>query len=100
LAGDRKQEIITFKVDASLWQRLRAIPNRSEFIRAAVQAALAGTCPLCKGTGTLTPHQRKHWAAFSENHALEQCDDCHAIHLVCLAGDQESTDSTAQGPNS
>ena len=47
MAGDRKQEIITFKVDASLWQRLRAIPNRSEFIRAAVQAALAGTCPLC-----------------------------------------------------
>ena len=100
MSGNRKQEIITFKVDEPLWQRLRAIPNRSEFIRSAIQAALDTTCPLCKGGGTLTPHQRRHWAAFSENHPLQRCHDCHAVHLVCLAADQDSAESSTQGPNS
>ena len=92
MSGSKKQEIITFKVDAPLWQALRSIPNRSEFIRSAIQAALKSTCPLCKGTGTLTPDQRDHWTEFAEKHSLETCDDCHAVHLVCLVGGQESSD--------
>jgi hypothetical protein len=81
----KKEETITFKVDESLGEQLRAMPNRSEFIRSAVQAALDRTCPLCRGTGTLTPDQRKHWAAFSQTHCIEQCARCHATHVVCLA---------------
>jgi hypothetical protein len=92
MAGSKKQDIITFKADHSLWERLQGVPNRSEFIRSAIQAALEGTCPLCKGSGTLTPDQRRHWAAFAANHSLKQCDDCHAVHLVCLARDQPPPD--------
>ena len=83
MPGRKKQEVVTFKVDASLLDALKNIPNRSEFIRSAIQAALESNCPLCKGTGTLTPDQRRHWSAFVENHALETCDDCDAVHLVC-----------------
>jgi hypothetical protein len=79
----KKQEIITFKVDASLRRALRGIENRSEFIRAALLAALDSVCPLCKGSGILTPDQRRHWEAFARDHALEECKDCHAVHLVC-----------------
>jgi len=89
MTGKRKQEIITFKVDEPLRDAMQGIPNRSEFIRAAVLAALENACPLCKGSGTLTPDQRRHWEAFAENHALTECDDCHAIHLVCEAGGGE-----------
>ena len=89
----RKEEIITFKADASLARAMRGVPNRSEFIRSAIQAALEGTCPLCRGTGTLTPEQRRHWEAFAQCHSLRTCDDCHAIHLVCLAAGQESTET-------
>ena len=78
-----KQEIITFKADESLLQAMRGIPNRSAFIRAAVLNALDSVCPLCKGTGTLTPDQRNHWEAFAADHSLEECDDCHETHLVC-----------------
>jgi hypothetical protein len=81
----KKQEIITFKVDETLRRALRGVQNRSEFIRAAILAALDSVCPLCKGCGILTPDQRKHWDAFSKNHALQQCEDCHAVHLVCVA---------------
>lgn len=85
MALPRKHGIITFKVDQPLWQALEGITNRSEFIRSAILRALDNACPLCKGTGSLTPDQRRHWETFSKNHLVEQCDDCHAIHLVCVA---------------
>lgn len=78
-----KREIITFKVDVSLVDAMKGIPNRSEFIRSAIQMALENNCPLCRGTGTLTPHQMEHWRKFSQDHAAQECNECHEIHLVC-----------------
>ena len=87
MAGKRKHEVITFKVDDVLWEAMQGIPNRSEFIREAILSALDTTCPLCKGTGSMTPDQRRHWDSFAKNHSLEECEDCHAIHLVCEAAE-------------
>jgi hypothetical protein len=81
----KKHEIVTFKVDEPLLKAMNGIPNRSEFIRAAILAALDNVCPLCKGNGLLTPDQRRHWDAFAEHHALTECSDCHAVHLICEA---------------
>lgn len=81
-----KQEVISFKADESLAKAMAGIPNRSEFIRAAVLAALDGVCPLCQGTGILSPEQKEHWQRFSQSHSVEECDQCHAMHLVCGAG--------------
>jgi len=83
MSGKTKQDIITFKVDKALWEALRGVPNRSEFIRSAILAALESTCPLCRGAGSLTPDQRKHWEEFARSHTLEECEECHAVHLVC-----------------
>lgn len=82
----KKREIVTFKVDEPLLDAMSGVPNRSEFIRAAILAALDNVCPLCKGVGLLTPDQRRHWNRFAKHHALEECADCHAVHLVCEAG--------------
>ncbi len=79
----QKQEIITFKVPESLRDAMKGIPNRSEFIRHAVLAALDSICPLCRGAGVLLPHQKIHWEQFARNHKLEECEACHAVHLVC-----------------
>ena len=79
----RKGEIITFKADDSLLKAMRGVPNRSEFIRSAVLAALDSVCPVCRGTGVLTPNQRKHWKAFATSHSIEECDECHEVRLVC-----------------
>jgi len=78
-----KQDMITFKVPESIKQALKGIPNRSEFIRTAIMAALDHVCPLCKGTGILFPNQRQHWEHFSKDHRLTECQECHAVHLVC-----------------
>ena len=79
-----KQEVISFKVDGDLGEALRGMPNRSSFIRNALLAALEGACPLCRGTGILTPEQRQHWDRFSRTHQVRECDQCRAWHLVCV----------------
>lgn len=85
-----KLDIITFKVPESLRDAMKGIPNRSEFIRAAVVAALESTCPLCKGTGVIMPHQRSHWDLFASDHHFEECETCNAVHLVCDHSPRES----------
>ncbi|MBW1820039.1 MAG: hypothetical protein JRJ60_23105 [Deltaproteobacteria bacterium] len=61
----KKQNIITFKVDKTLMEVIRDIPNRSQFIRAAIVSALGSVCPVCDGAGMLTPNQKRHWDDFS-----------------------------------
>ena len=78
-----KPEVVTFKVESSLVEAMRRMPNRSAFIRTAILNALDGACPLCQGSGVLTPNQKVHWDAFAGDHALRECDDCHELHLVC-----------------
>ncbi len=83
MARPRKQIVMTFKADAALRQALRGVENRSEFIRSAILAAMDNVCPLCKGSGILSTDQRKHWDRFAQDHQIEECGDCHAVHLVC-----------------
>ncbi len=81
--GRKKEEIITFKVDERLSRAMEGIPNRSDFIRKAILSALNNLCPLCHGTGVLSPDQRQHWRKFATNHRVAECQECHAFHLVC-----------------
>jgi hypothetical protein len=85
MSGKRKQEIISFKVDETLAHALEGIENRSEFIRSAILTALRNTCPLCMGTGMLTPDQYRHWSSFTQSHSIKECGTCHAFHIVCGA---------------
>ena len=82
----KKQEIVTFKVDAALMELLRDIPNRSEFIRNAIVSALGSICPLCSGTGILTPNQKQHWDEFSAGHEMKTCTECQERYIVCGHG--------------
>ena len=50
--------LVAFKVDADLATILDALPNKSEFIRAAIEARLGQVCPTCQGTG-IRPHPKK-----------------------------------------
>ncbi len=88
-----KQTVVTFKADESLVEALQGIPNRSLFIRSAVLAALENTCPLCLGTGILTPEQRAHWESFSVDHQMKECKICHEWHLVCSHGQKKKPHS-------
>jgi hypothetical protein len=79
----RKTETISFKADAGLLGAIEGVGNRSEFIRAAILAALDNACPLCSGTGTLTPEQKHHWEEFSEDHPVRVCSHCREPRIYC-----------------
>lgn len=79
----KKEEIITFKVDEALSEKLSGISNRSDFIRRAILSALDSVCPLCFGTGVLTPEQKQHWEEFSRTHSVQECSTCHANYIIC-----------------
>ena len=79
-------EVLTFKVDKSLLNLIKGLPNRSEFIRTALLTALQNICPLCKGSGVLAPKRKEHWEEFSKKHSIEECkkeDCCHELKMVC-----------------
>jgi hypothetical protein len=78
-----KMEVISFKADEALLGAMRGVSNRSEFIRSAILAALDSTCPLCSGTGTLSPNQMRHWNDLAADHSVEECTDCREVRLVC-----------------
>ncbi len=86
-----KDTVITFKADRDLAEAMKGIPNRSAFLRAAVLAALENLCPVCGGTGLLTPRQRGHWDHFAETHRIETCDDCREVHVVCDTAEKGET---------
>ena len=79
----KKSEIVTFKADEGLLEAMRGVENRSAFIREAILSALENRCPLCRGTGVLTPSQMRHWRDFQGNHSLEECEHCQELRLVC-----------------
>jgi hypothetical protein len=79
----KREEIVTFKADASLVEAMKGISNRSEFIRNAILLSLDSTCPLCGGSGLLTPDQKTHWKNFLLDHSITECRKCHELHLVC-----------------
>lgn len=84
-----KPEVISFKADETLLRAMRGISNRSEFIRSAILAALDGTCPLCSGSGTLSPNQMRHWNELASDHSVEECADCREVRLVCSNRSEE-----------
>ncbi len=86
----KKERVFTFKVDEALAGSLDAIANKSAFIRKAVEEALGRKCPLCGGTGSLSPEQDRHLREFLTQHPLEKCEECDAVHFVCLTGHDDA----------
>ena len=90
-----KLDIITFKVPESLRDAMKGIPNRSEFIRTALVAALDSICPLCKGTGVMMPNQRPHWEKFVDDHHFEECE--HLQRGPCSVRPRPTSSCTCSG---
>lgn len=83
MSTEKKSAVITFKAEGKMLDALNDIPNRSEFIRAAVLNALSETCPLCGGAGFLNAKQRQHWEEFSRQHTIRHCRKCDALTFEC-----------------
>ncbi len=71
------KQIVAFKVEPELASLLDAMPNKSEFIRAAIQARLGTVCPLCRGSG-VAPYGTvgDDLARLVQQHPLVVCSGC------------------------
>lgn len=79
---NRKQIAVAFKADAKLAELLNQLPNKSEFIRKAIVAQIAKTCPLCKGTGSVPRGIHDHFESLIRAHRDHPCATCgHEQHL-------------------
>jgi hypothetical protein len=67
---------VSFKVEAELATLLDALPNKSEFIRAALVAQLRWPCPLCHGTGVVPRGLHDHFAPLIQSNAHSPCELC------------------------
>lgn len=70
------KSVVAFKVDPDLAAVLDAMPNKSEFIRAAVEARLSGACPLCHGTGVAPRGANDDLARMVARHPFVACSVC------------------------
>ena len=71
------KQIVAFKVEPELAALLDAMPNKSEFIRAAVHSRLSSACPLCRGTGV---------APFGGVSATSSPSSSSSTRSACAAG--------------
>jgi len=81
--SEKKTAVITFKAEDELLAALEKVPNKSQFIRAAVLNALSETCPLCGGAGFLNERQLKHWKSFEREHRIHRCGRCDGLEIEC-----------------
>jgi hypothetical protein len=71
-----KSQMVAFKVEQELAEFLDKLPNKSEFIRRAIVAQFAMSCPLCKGSGTVPQGIHKHYAPIIAEHYDRTCEIC------------------------
>src|SRR6184192_4258066 len=71
-----KTEVVAFKVESELAELLNKLPNKSAFIRKAIEAQLGRACPLCKGKGVVPRGIHDHFAPLMHQLNARNCDNC------------------------
>jgi hypothetical protein len=88
-----KTAVVAFKVEQELAELLDKLPNKSAFIRKAIEAQLGRACPLCHGKGVVPRGVHDHYAPLLEKFASRACDSCgNSLHVPLDSGelDEES----------
>ena len=57
----QKPTVVAFKVEKELADLLNKLPNKSAFIRKAIEAQLGRACPLCNGKGVVPRGVHDHY---------------------------------------
>lgn len=71
-----KTAVVAFKVEAELADLLNKLPNKSAFIRKAIEAQLGMACPLCNGRGVVPRGLHDHYAPLLSKLGSRECDGC------------------------
>jgi hypothetical protein len=89
----QKTKVVAFKVEAELAELLDKLPNKSEFIRKAIEAQLGHACPLCNGKGVVPRGVHDHFAPLLREMSKRSCERCGTqLKLPLDPGDLADTD--------
>jgi hypothetical protein len=90
-----KNEVVAFKVEKELADLLNKLPNKSAFIRKAIEAQLGRACPLCNGRGVVPRGVHDHYAPLVKQFNARGCDSCgNELHLPLDSGELGDDDRT------
>ncbi|MBI1915180.1 MAG: hypothetical protein HYS12_10640 [Planctomycetes bacterium] len=91
----QKSEVVAFKVEKELADLLNKLPNKSAFIRKAIEAQLGRACPLCNGKGVVPRGVHDHYVPLLKQLSARDCDGCGSqLHLPADAGELGDEDRT------
>jgi hypothetical protein len=71
-----KNAVVAFKVEKELADLLDKLPNKSAFIRKAIEAQLGMACPLCNGKGVVPRGLHDHYGPLLAKLNHRHCDGC------------------------
>ena len=71
-----KTAVVAFKVEKELADLLDKLPNKSAFIRKAIEAQLGLACPLCNGKGVVPRGLHDHYASVLKQFNSSHCEGC------------------------
>jgi hypothetical protein len=90
-----KTKVVAFKVEEDLANLLNTLPNKSAFIRRAIEAQLGSPCPLCAGKGVVPRGIYEHYAPLIRKNDEHPCDGCGTkVHLPLDPGTLSADDHT------
>src|SRR5438309_1284262 len=90
-----KTAVVAFKVEEELADLLNKLPNKSAFIRKAIEAQLGMACPLCNGKGVVPRGVHDHYVPLLKQLSARDCDGCGSqLHLPADAGELSDEDRT------
>ncbi len=74
-----KQVVVAFRVDSHLAEELDRLPDRSAFIRGAIERAFHVACPVCEGRGTVSHDTARFLDDVLRREKAARCPCCGAV---------------------
>lgn len=91
----QKQIVVSFRVDQHLAEALNSLPDKSTFIREAIQRRFHAVCPFCQGRGVMPQVIADFFSQKLPPYDTVVCSCCHYEYPLPLVKAQaaESGDS-------
>jgi hypothetical protein len=74
-----KQAVVAFRVDRHLAEELDRLPDKSGFIRGAIERAFHVSCTVCEGRGTVSHETAAFVDVLLRRERARRCPCCGAV---------------------
>jgi hypothetical protein len=78
-AKNGKQVVVAFRVDRHLAEELDRLPDKSGFIRGAIERAFHVSCPVCEGRGAVSHETAAFVGRMLSRAKARRCPCCGSV---------------------